>query len=79
MDISAVLEQLVPRHLYNKVVILLDSKAAIRAVGSVKMPIFRNTRVLLMRGGWKNDKLHFNGSQGSVIFTGMKGRISWLK
>ncbi|GFY57670.1 RNase H domain-containing protein [Trichonephila inaurata madagascariensis] len=50
MAIYVALEQLVSRHLYNKIVILSDSKAAIQAVGSGEIPISKNIldcRILL--------------------------------
>ncbi|GFY73662.1 hypothetical protein TNIN_45961 [Trichonephila inaurata madagascariensis] len=50
MAIYVALEQVVPRHLYNKVVILSDFKAAIQAVGTGKRLISKNIldyRVLL--------------------------------
>jgi len=48
--ILVALEQLVPRYLYKKVVILSDSKAAIQAIGSGEIPISKNVldcRILL--------------------------------
>ncbi|XP_071043823.1 uncharacterized protein [Parasteatoda tepidariorum] len=52
-------KQLIPRHLYKKVVILSDSKAAIQAIASKKMPISKNiqdSRALL-------EKLKIDGRQ----------------
>ncbi|GIY87972.1 hypothetical protein CDAR_596081 [Caerostris darwini] len=41
-----ILQQLIPRHFYNKVVLLSDSKAARQAIGSYEAPSSKNIELL---------------------------------